>query len=1013
MLQTKRAILHACRLLAYCLLFLVATPAWLRAETASPRIALHHTSWLPKDGAPSYVTSLAQSPDGWLWVASSIGLYRFDGVQFELFNSPGEQLLYTDISSVKALGSDIWVGYRYGGASVIRQGRVARHYPAQKDALNGTTWDFATDDKGQLWAATSRGLFLLKDDTFQQVPVDLGNQLGVIQMLTDQRGGFWLRSPTSIYHREAGAAAFQQVADKLGWGGLLQHPDGSIWANDHGAGGIRSLRPPLNGGTAKEWHPGPGPTGQLAIDHAGRMWSLRPDGVEMLDAGETSVPATATAAADSAAAAQRLSFQQGLSGESGTAILVDKEGNIWIGTSGGLDRFRENKLATYAALPSQGEALTLAVGRNGEVWSGNQVIDSPSAAPIVFDSATASPTNFTVADFVDTQGHYWSHTFESLTRTERTAQGFVRTVIAPPEDLPKGGTIPGPGIGEDGDGGVWAIFRSNLYRYKDGQWRRNGGNEDLPKLGYTTIYSAPDGVLWVGTRKNQLFSLSGKDRLLRVFGEKDGISLGAITQFYSDGKTLWVGGNNGLMFHDGSRFHKVHGYGQQQFQGTSGIARSDDGDLWLNSGAGVFRIPLKEQQQLLKDPAYLVRSVTLNHQDGLRGVASQQGGSRSIVFAQGRLWLATTAGVFWFDPRHALLNKVKPAVVINNLVANDAPYGAQSGLQLPEGTSRLRMDYTALSLTMPERMHFRYRLQGVDAGWQETVNQRSAFYTGLAPGAYRFEVQASNNDGLWNDTGAAMEFSIKPTLVQTVWFKAGMIGILLLLMWGVHRLRLYHVAKQVRIKFEERLDERERIARELHDSLLQSVQGMVLIIGNAAQRLSSPEEKSRIEKALERAEVAIQEGRDHVHALRRTDQPGELLDALTSFGEQLAESSDCEFASSQSGEVRRLHTIVVGEVRAIGKEALANAFRHAQATNVQVEVSYGPRAFLMIVTDNGRGIPDHVIADGGRIGHWGLKGMQERARKINATLECHSSAEHGTRWQLSIPARLAYTPDQQ
>ncbi|WP_432377961.1 sensor histidine kinase [Duganella sp. P38] len=977
------------RLFAHCLFFMM-TCAGAAAE--APRISLHHTRWLPSDGAPSYVTSLAQSADGWLWVASSIGLYRFDGVRFEAFpGAGGEQLLYTDISSVRALGDDVWVGYRYGGATLVRQGRIVKHYPAHKDALNGTTWDFARDAKGQLWAATARGLYALKDDTFRPVPVDLGSQLAVIQMLVDQRGGFWLRSPDSIYHSASGAAPFRLVADKLGWGGLLLQPDGSVAANDHGVGGVRLLQPPRGGAAPKDWRPSPGPTGQMAVDHAGRLWNLRPDGVEMLNP---------------AAASQRLSFQQGLSGETGTAILVDREGNIWVGTNGGLDRFRENKLAAYPAMPSQGQALPLAVGKNGEVWSDKQVFDSPDAPPVIYDKTAPTPTNFTVADFVDAQGRYWTHSFDALSRIERTAQGFTRTVIAPPADLPKGGAIPGPGLGADADGGIWAIFRANLYRYKDGEWSRDGGRKDLPKTGYTSICSAPNGVLWFGTRKNLIFSLRG-DQLL-TYDEKDGVQLGAISQFYADGPTLWVGGNNGVMFGDGRRFYKVQGIGGQQFLGTTGIARSADGDLWLNSGAGVFRISSQQQKELLKNPAYKVSFEVLNHQDGLRGVAAQSGGPSSMVFARGRIWLSTTSGVFWIDPARTVLNKAKPTVVINGLTANDVTYAAEPGITLPAGTTRVRLDYTALSLTMPERMRFRYRLHGVDEYAQEAVNQRSAFYTELGAGTYRFEVQASNNDGVWNDTAAVLTFSIKPTIVQTWWFKGALLLIVLLFIWGVHRLRLYHVAKQVRMKFEERLDERERIARELHDSLLQSVQAMMLIIGNAARRLTSPQEKADIESALERAELAIQEGRDHVQGLRQADSAGELFDRLSAFGAQLAQHGPCGFTPVLHGERRRLHPVVGEEIRAIGKEALANAFQHAQATHIQVEVRYGAREFQLTVSDNGHGIPAAVLAEGGREGHWGLTGMRERARKIDATLECQSAAGNGTRWQLTLPARLAY-----
>ncbi|WP_167761431.1 sensor histidine kinase [Duganella callida] len=967
-----------------------------QAQSAeAEKIPWHHTSYLAKDGAPSYVTSLAQTPDGWLWVASSTGLYRFDGVRFELFGAGVDQLLYTDISALRALpDGSLWAGYRYGGATLLRQGHVVRHYPAQKGGLNGTTWDFVRDPCGQLWAATARGLFLLKQDGFHAAPAALGAPPAVIRMQIDRNGGFWLRSPDSILLRAAGADSFKPVPGTWGWGGLAEAPDGGIWANDHMAGGAHLLLAPARGGAAQQWRPAPGPSGQMAFDRAGRMWNLRGDGVEMAGAGD--VPS------------RQLSFQRGLSGETGTAILADREGNIWVGTNGGLDRFRENKLTQYPALSTQGEALPLAVGKNGEIWSELQVIDGPDVPPVVYDRATPTPTSFSTAEFVDRDGRLWMHTFDNLVRIERSGRGFTRTVIPPPDDeaSKKAGVAPGPALGMDSDGGLWAVFHSSPYRLKDGKWTLNGGIDQLPKIGYTTMYTAPDGVLWVGTRKNLIFSLTG--RTLRQFDEKDGISLGAVSQFFWDGKTLWAGGNNGLAFLAGGRFHKVVGHGGEPFQATSGIAQSDDGDLWLNSGSGVFRIPYKEHRQLLKDAGYRVQYATLNHEDGLRGAAPQFGGSRNIVFARGRIWVTTTVGVFWFDPKHPLHNRLAPPVAIRGLSANDQEYGATAGLTLPKGTSRIRIDYTALSLTMPDRMQFRYRLDGVDAEWQQVTNQRAAFYTGLGPGRYRFQVQASNNDGVWNDAGATLDFDIAPKLVQTWWFKAAIVALLLLMLWLAHRLRLLHATRQARAKFEERLDERERIARDLHDTLLQSVQGMVLVVNNAAQRLSSQAEKDDIERALVHADAAIQEGRDRVQALRLEDDPGELFDTLVQLGAQRLQGHGCEFVPTLVGKPRLLHPIVAEECSAIGREALANAFRHARATRVTLEVAYGAAGLRIAIRDNGCGIPADVLAAGGRERHWGLKGMKERAAKIQAALDCRSSADGGTHWQLSLPARLAY-----
>ncbi|WP_394779547.1 triple tyrosine motif-containing protein [Undibacterium sp.] len=989
--------LLACFFLSTCALLHQAQAAIPAAtqQVEPSKITLHHTSWLPKDGAPSYVTSLAQSVDGWLWVASSIGLYRFDGVRFERFTSPNDQLLYTDISSVKAFADgSVWIGYRYGGATEVRQGRIVKHYPAQSGKLNGTTWDFAMDSKGQVWVATARGLFLLKDGEFQLAPKELGAPPSAIQILLDREGGWWLRGYSGIYHRAIGSSVFEPVSGEWGWGGLTEHPDGSIWANDHGVGGIRMLHGPTNKGGPLEWHPGTGPTGQTALDRSGRMWILRPDGVEMLKPG------------DAPDAARRFSIQQGLSGESGTALLLDREGNVWVGTSGGLDRFRENKLTAYPAVHTQGEALPLAVRKNGEIWSDRQLIESSSSLPVLYDPAPPLPMNIAVAQYVDPQDRLWTITRESLTRVERTEQGFIRTIVPPPENLPKGLDLPGRGLGMDAEGCMWAIFGPNLYRLKDGKWTRDGGIAHVPKAGYTSMYAAPNGVLWIGTKGNLIFSLTGTK--LRIFDAKDGINLGAIVQFFWDGKTLWVGGNNGIAFWDGSRFRNVIGHNQERFQATSGIAQSDEGDLWLSSGSGVFRIPAAEHHRLLTEPAYRVHYSKFDHEDGLLGAAPQASGSRTIVSAKGKIWFATTIGLFWFDPTHPLHNDLPPPVVIKGIAVNDELYSPTADLSLPKGSSNLRIDYTALSLTMPERMQFRYRLNGVDKTWQDAENRRAAYYTELAPGHYRFQVQASNNDGVWNETGAELSFHIEPTLVQTWWFKLLVILAILALIWTVHRMRLIQVAQRAHEKFEERLDERERIARELHDTLLQSVQALVLIIGTTAGRLSVQEEKDRIEKVLVHAEAAIQEGRDHVQGLRHHDEEGGLFDSLNQLGVVLAESGKVEFFPSLTGDPQTLHTIVGEAFRAISREALTNAFLHAGATRITLQVHYGISELRVIVHDDGCGIPDEIQKNGGRHGHWGLRGMRERAEKIKAKLECHSSAETGTDWQLTLPARLAY-----
>ncbi|GAB3256845.1 sensor histidine kinase [Chitinimonas naiadis] len=955
-------------------------------------IPLYHTSWLPKDGAPPYVTALAQTRDGWLWVGSSAGLYRFDGVRFELFQPGGVPLPSTYISSVSVLGDDsVWVGYLYGGVTEIREDRVVKHYPPRKGGTQGTIFDFAMDAQGQLWAGGAAGLFRLSKGDFEPAAAETNAPKTVVKLLPDSLGGLWARSKQGIFYRAAGEQQFKALPGEWSWGSLVEANDGSIWASDVNLGGMHMLHAPTNGSPPLVWQTQAGATNKLVIDKMGRLWTTRLDGVSMQRAGQTS------------GTSSHFGMQQGLSGETGTALLVDKEGNVWVGTAFGLDRFRENRLNRYPAVTSYAEALPMAVGKDGSIWTDRQLITDATLPPQYYDKTPPSGTNFSNAEFVDPQGNLWTHYVDGLTRVEKTAQGYVSTVIPPPEGI---STSSSQGLSMDGQGRLWVNFGGKLYCRNKGTWLRKCGYDALVKNGYATIYADPDGAMWLGAPQNTLAVIA--DGKVRQFSQKDGMALGSVIQFYRHGKTLWVGGENGLAYFDGQRFHTVHGRGNELFVSTSGITSSDDGDLWLNSGLGIFRIPRAEQLRVLADPTYRVNFSRLGYEDGLLGGSPQTGNVRSAVTAKGKVWFSTTAGLFWIDPARALHNDVVPAVVIKGVQANDTSYAPRAGLSLPKGTSQIRIDYTALSLTMPERMQFRYRLEGFEQGWQSVSNQRAATYTSLAPADYRFQVQASNNDGVWNETGASLAFSIQPSWYQTIWFKCLAGFCVAVLVWVVHRLRLMQMAARVRERLGERLDERERIARELHDTLLQSVQGLTLVFSKMAQRVKAPEEQEAIARALQIADEVIVEGRNRVYGLRQDDDAGGLFVQLRQHGDRLAETYAITFRANVIGEPRKLFGIVGEECCAISKEALANAFRHAGATDIQLVVQYGASELRLTVSDNGCGIPQEVQREGGREGHWGLTGMRERAGKIKARLSCSSVPEQGTTVQLSVPARLAY-----
>ena len=382
----------------------------------------------------------------------------------------------------------------------------------------------------------------------------------------------------------------------------------------------------------------------------------------------------------------------------------------------------------------------------------------------------------------------------------------------------------------------------------------------------------------------------------------------------------------------------------------------------------------------------------------------------AVETPDGALWFVTTNGLASIDSARIHRNTLPPPVTIWSVTAGGRRYPVTSAvLRLPVHTSKLQIEYTAGSLTIPERVHFRYKLDGSDNEWQDAGGRRETFYTNLAPGEYAFHVTASNNDGVWNPVGASLNFTITPAFYQTTWFRVLCGVVCLIPLWRVYDFRVAQIRAKVRGRLEVRLAERERIARDLHDTLLQGVEGLVLRFQAIANRIARREPVGELlVRALERADQVLEEGRDRVMNLREgTGDVRELAQALAAAGEQLALMYPVEFRASIEGVARDLHPIAREELLFIGREALANAFRHADASMIEAEVSYGDRSLIVRVRDDGRGI-DAAVLRNGRPGHWGLPGMRERAKNLRAALEVWSRPGAGTEIELSLPAELAY-----
>jgi len=386
----------------------------------------------------------------------------------------------------------------------------------------------------------------------------------------------------------------------------------------------------------------------------------------------------------------------------------------------------------------------------------------------------------------------------------------------------------------------------------------------------------------------------------------------------------------------------------------------------------------------------------------------------------GKLWFVNLDGVSTYDPRHLPFNKLPPPVHIEQITADRKTYDSASYengyVSLPARVRDLAIDYTALSFVAPEKVHFRFKLEGQDTDWREVINSRHVEYSNLAPKRYRFLVKASNNSGVWNETGAFLDFSIAPAYYQTTWFRSVCMAVFLVLLWGMYRFRVQQLHHQFAIGLEARVNERTRIARELHDTLLQSFQGVAFQLQAARNLLvrKSDNAEGALDEAVVAAEEAIKEGRSAIRDLRPEQAAHrDLPQLLNDVGRELAAIREMDahvpsYRMVVEGKQEELSPMLQDEIYRISREVIRNAFTHAIAANVEVEIRYDKDQLRLRIRDDGKGIDPRVLEGDGPSGHYGIPGMRERAQRIGAQLEFWSEMGAGTEVQLTVPASIAY-----
>jgi len=952
-----------------------------------------HTAWTAKEGEPGEVQALAQTTDGFLWLGTPTGLYRFDGVHFDHYQSrSGQQLPESGVISLLATpDGGIWIGFMGGGAGFLRDGRLTTY--SEHDGLPHTNvFSFARDQRGGIWAAAGLGgLFYLNGSQWKKIGEDWNFSAIPLSTFVDHSGTLWVGTRHNVVSLRSGAKKFETVSDRLkDVYRMDESHNGVLWMAETGDS-VRPVPTPRSGGSRRQPQVRVG-SGSILFDSQGSLWiASLGDGIRRIPYPER---LKSELVAEFSPAAEIFTQKQGLTGDYAECILQDREGNIWVGTNLGLDRFRQTALVPVNFPPGTSQ-FTMIPGDGGTLWAAavNRLLMQIRDGQVV----SQQPPRHIDSAYRSSDGTIWMATPRNLLRFDHGH--FDRAIKAPGEHV--------QAITCDQSGRLWvSIAGKGVFRQDDSGWT---SLESLagPQGTALSAFTDATGRIWFGFENNVVVVLDG-DKITR-FSSKDGVLIGDVMSIQGRGSNIWIGGDAGLTLFDGTHFHLMIPKGGRTFRGVTGIVATAAHGIWISENRGIIQIPETEVQSLLRNPGRPVEYQVFDFLDGLPAQIQKSNVlPTAIEGTDGLPWFATTQGLVWVDPRRLPKNTLPPPVSIESLTANGTAYTTLTSLKLPPRTTNLLITYTAASLAIPERVRFRYKLEGLDTSWQDADHRREASYTNLGPGSYRFHVTASNEDGVWNETGASFDFSIVPAFYQTRWFVVvcGLAAVASL--WSLYRLRLRNVTRQIRVRLTERLAERERIARELHDTLLQGVQGMILRFQAVAGEIPKDGPlHEQMENALQRADELMVEGRDSVMELRASLTTTDLAAAFTAVGKELSEHCTSSFTVLIDGAPRELQIIVRDEIYRIGREALTNASRHAEAKNIEVEIAYEKSVLRLSFRDDGIGIDPRYI-EGGRPGHWGLTGMYERIRRIQGHMEIWSRRGSGTEIRISVPAPVAY-----
>ena len=996
------------------------------ASAADPdrRLAHYtHQRWSEESDAPRPVIALAQDQRGYVWAATALGLFRFDGLRFEAISTGIDLVKHGPPSAILIRrNGEVWTNFeRSRRFAVYRDGRLrflqASPAPARVMAMHETR-------DGTIWALTERiGLPLLRyhGGRWTSFGIEAGAPLdNPYSMVVTSDGTVWVSFTASVVRLARDGRRFETMhEDSSALGRLSMDPQERIWLTERrgtypitGPGG-RGSPPPLRHAYATDASQ---IRGWPAFDRQGNLWiATYYDGLQRVAHPD---PRGAASVGEADAQVEHFTTRDGLSSDATAQIFQDAEGNIWAATENGLDRFwpatlrfepRLTKPAAFGDLLLRASDGTVYIGEASTIYRVR-----PGQRPEPIFRTRIEPRTLCEAP----DGAIWiglDYNEDDAKRDEGKEIVIWRDGRAhrTAQRAPAAYTVYDCAFDARGDYWITASF-GGMARLHAGRWERMFGPASenfLPK----SMASDAQGRVVVQWNDRMLSRLDGPVRSVTSI-PLDGYDADDVALFPVSSDTIYVAGRFGLARLRDGRFQSISARRVPLLSRINGMVQTPTGETWLASPGGILRIATARLERIFTKPDEKLPIQIFGAVDGLRSRPHSHSRRSIVQGGDGRLWIATQTGTQWLDPNDITRSFMPPKVAVSALVA-DRVYRDPATVALPAGTSNIEIDFAVLSFSNPRATRVRYRIEGQDPDWIEAGTRRQAFYTNLAPGNYRFRLIAANDNGIWNEQGATTEFVVPPTFVQSRWFTA-LCGILaLVLLWLIYRLRIAQVAGSIRNRLEERLGERERIARELHDTLLQSVQGLVLRFQSVANRMPAEgASRAQLEAALKRADEIIADGRNRVQDLRVTDNSGDLPELLKKHAAGAGFDPCIAIRIVVEGRSRPVDPLVSAELARIADEALFNVARHARASSVGIRVQFGTRQLGVEIHDDGVGIAAEVLQKGHKPGHFGLIGMRERAERIGGSFWIDSRPGTGCVVKMTIPAHLAFgdqTPGRQ